>query len=192
MKHSIKKITFPTYLTLIRLIFAPILVPFLIVQYASHHDFLINFLIAFLFLLFGLTDYLDGFFARKYSQESKLGASLDHIADKFLTFSALIALLAVHKISYVYVLLLVGREIYMMGLREISLENGYHVKVGNSGKIKTVLHIILISWIIMNPMHGIQNNFWNRIEILLLFCSLLLSLGSAFQYSILVCRHFKK
>ena len=181
MKNS-KKITFPTYLTLIRLICAPIMVPFLIVRYVHQNDFVINLGIAALFLLFGITDYLDGFFARKYAQESKLGATLDHLADKFLTFSALIGLLAVHKISYIWVLLLVGRELFVMGLREIALEHAMSIRVSSSGKLKTVVHIILIAWMIANPMQAAQSGCWNFIETGLLIGSVILSWNSAYKY----------
>jgi CDP-diacylglycerol--glycerol-3-phosphate 3-phosphatidyltransferase len=182
MKIS-KKITFPTYLTLARLICAPILVPFLIVRYVPQNDFIINLCVAAIFLLFGLTDYLDGFFARKFAQESKLGATLDHLADKFLTFSALIGLLAIHKISYIWVLLLVGRELFMMGLREIALEHGMSIKVSSSGKLKTVVHIALIAWIIANSVQVAENQcYWNAVEINLLVGSVILAWSSAYNY----------
>lgn len=191
MKIS-KKITLPTYLTLARLIGAPILVPFLIVRYVPQNDFITNLLIAILFLLFGFTDYLDGFFARKYAQESRLGATLDHLADKFLTFSALIGLLAVHKISYVLVLLLVGRELFVMGLREIALENAMSIKVSSFGKFKTVVHIALLALIIANPMQAGQSYFWNGTQVVLLIASLILSWFSAFNYFILFYAQLKK
>lgn len=181
MKHS-KKITFPTYLTLFRLIGAPSLVPFLIVHYAPSNNFLINLSIAALFLLFGLTDFLDGFFARKYAQESQLGATLDHLADKFLTFSAFIALLAVGKISYVWVVLLVGREFFVMGLREIALEHAMSIRVSSFGKLKTATHIALIAWMIVNPCSGVPSLFWNGIELILLAASLIISWASALNY----------
>jgi len=180
---NLKKLTFSTYLTLLRLVVAPIIIPFLIVYYLSQNDFFINVLIAILFLLFGLTDFFDGFFARKYGQETKIGATLDHLADKFLIFSASIALLVVHKIWYGWVLVLVGRELYMMGLREIALEHNFRVQVCRSAKLKTCVHIILIAWIIINPMQQQINYFWNGIEALLLTASLLLSISSAVGYS---------
>ena len=191
MKHS-KKITFPTYLTLIRLIGAPSLVPFFIVHYASRNDFMINVSIACLFLLFGFTDFLDGFFARKYCQQSQLGATLDHLADKFLTFSAFVALLAIGKISYVWVLLLVGREFFVMGLREIALENEMSIKVSSFGKLKTAMHIALIAWMIINPMQGQISLFWNGMEFILLAGSVIISWASALNYFIMFYAQLKK
>lgn len=191
MKKS-KKITFPTFLTLIRLIGAPISVPFFIVHYTSQNNFIINVLIASLFLFFGFTDFLDGYFARKYAQTSELGATLDHLADKFLTFSAFIALLTIHKISYVWVLLLIGRELFVMGLREIALEHAMSIHVSSLGKLKTCMHIALIAWIIMNPAHQQFNLFWNGIESILLLGSLFLSLYSAFNYFVIFYAQLKK
>lgn len=181
MKHA-KKITFPTYITLIRLLGAPFLVPFFIVHYVSLNNFVINLLVAMFFLFFGFTDFLDGFFARKYAQESKLGATLDHIADKFLTFSACVALVAIHKMGYFWAILLIGREFLMMGLREVALEYEMPIKVSSFGKLKTVVHIALITWMIANPAQMIQNHFWNGIETILLIASLIISWGSAFNY----------
>ncbi|MDP3788184.1 MAG: CDP-diacylglycerol--glycerol-3-phosphate 3-phosphatidyltransferase [Candidatus Chromulinivorax sp.] len=181
MKNS-KKITLPTYLTLFRLLGAPSLVPFFIVHYGSCNNFVINLSIATLFLFFGLTDFLDGFFARKYAQESQLGATLDHLADKFLTFSAFVALLAIGKISYLWVVLLIGREFFVMGLREIALEHAMSIRVSLFGKLKTVVHIALIAWIIVNPAQGQVNLLWNGIELVLLAASLIISWASALQY----------
>ena len=182
MKH-IKKITVPTYITLFRLVGSPIIVPFLILHYGIYNDFFMNVLIACIFLFFGFTDFLDGFFARKYAQETQLGATLDHLADKFLTFSALLALLAINKISCFWTLLLIGREFLVMGLREVALEHAMSVKVSSFGKVKTFVHIALITWIILNPVGQVYNLFWNGIEAVLLVVSVLISWGSAYNYS---------
>ena len=181
---NFSKITFSTYLTLSRLIFAPLLVPFFIVKYLPQNNLCTNVLIASLFLLFGLTDFLDGFFARRYNQVTRLGAALDHLADKFLMFSSLIGLLAIHKISYIFVILLIGREFFMMGLREIALEQNIKIHVSSWGKLKTCIHIFLISWMILNPMQNDQFDlFWHGIENILLLVSLFLSYWSAIDYA---------
>ncbi len=181
-----KQITFPTWLTLLRLILAPIMVPVCMVQYLPKNDINLNLAVVILFLLFGLTDFFDGFLARKLGQESKIGATLDHFADKILTFSAFIALLAVGKISYIFVLLLVGREIFMMGLREIALEHGISIQVSAFGKLKTCVQIAAIAWIIVNPVQSDAYNLINWIELLLLIVSVGLAWFSAVQY----CRQF--
>jgi CDP-diacylglycerol--glycerol-3-phosphate 3-phosphatidyltransferase len=186
------KITFSTYLTLLRLIGAPIIIPFCIVNFVPQNNCSINLLIAALFLFFGLTDFLDGFFARKYGQETKLGAALDHIADKFLIFSALVALLAAGKISYVLVIVLIGREFFMMSLREIALENHVKIKVSPWGKLKTVIHIMFITWLIMSPMQSADSDIFNTIQVVLLAASVIISWGSAFDYVGKLYSQFKK
>ena len=183
MKNS-KKVTLSTYITLVRLVGAPLAMPFLIVNYGIQNNFIINMMIAMLFLLFGFTDFLDGFFARRYNQVTKIGASLDHLADKFLIFSALIGLVALGKISYLWVILLIGREFFIMGLREIALEHNMRIAVSSWGKLKTVVHIALISWIILNPAQITASLFWNGTQDILLVASLVLSLVSAWDYSV--------
>lgn len=191
MKHT-KKITFATYITLCRLILAPILVPFFIVHNLPSPHFLVTIGLSLMFIFFGFTDFLDGFFARKYGQETKLGATLDHLADKFLTFSAWIALVAIHRLSYVAAIVLIGREFFMMGLREVALENDMRLKVSSFGKLKTALHIALIVWLIFN---SVQDNRWcyafNMIEMILLTMSIIISWASALQYFFIFMNNLK-
>lgn len=191
MQNS-KKITCSTYLTLLRLIGAPVVIPYCIVQYSPYDNFTTNFAIAILFLFFGLTDFLDGFVARKYGQVTQIGAALDHIADKFLVFSALIALLTVDKISYGWVIALIGREFFMMSLREIALEHQMKIKVSSWGKLKTVLHMMLITWLIINQCYQMQDSTSQSIQILLLAASVIISWGSALDYVRLLYSLFKK
>lgn len=186
-----KKITFPTYLTLLRLVAGPFFVPYLIVHYTSCNDFIINIFIAALFLLLCFTDYLDGFIARRYKLETKLGATLDHLADKFLTCSAFIALVAVHKLSYLCAIIFIGREFFMMGLREVALESNMKVKVSSWGKIKTALHCILITWMILNPIAYDVSSWCSQIEFVLLAGSLLVSIGSAAHYFVIFYSQLK-
>lgn len=177
-------ITFSTYITLFRLCGSPIVVPFFIVHYLPYNVFLINLLIAALFLFFGFTDFLDGFFARKYNQKTVIGATLDHVADKFLTFSACIALTAMGKMSYGIAIALIGREFFVMGLRECALEHNFSIHVSSLSKLKTLVHIICIAWIIMNPDHATHASVLNAIEFFLLLFSLIISWASACDYFI--------
>ncbi|MBX9838968.1 MAG: CDP-alcohol phosphatidyltransferase family protein, partial [Silvanigrellaceae bacterium] len=77
-------ISLPLFLTIFRLTLSPIIIPYLIVNTSCNQHFYSNAIVALIFLLFGLTDFLDGFLARKYQQVTKLGGALDHLADKFL------------------------------------------------------------------------------------------------------------
>ena len=186
------KLTFPTYLTLFRLCFSPIILPFLIVNFVPANDLFINISIAGVLFLFGLTDFFDGYLARRYVTVSRLGKILDPLADKFLMYSTLVALLAVGKIYYLWVLLLIGREIFIMGLRQVSLEYNISVVVSSWGKLKTTVHFIYLFLVIINPVQGQGYGlWWNSLELLLLVMSLLISLGSAIDYYIVFYRQIK-
>lgn len=176
---------FPTLLTLIRLVVAPCLLPFLLVTFSPFNLLWLNLLLAFIFILFGLTDFFDGYLARKFKQETLVGSLLDPLADKFLIYSVLIALLASHKIYFFWVLLLIGREIFVMGLRQIAVEHQFSLQVSFSAKIKTFLQIIYIAIVIANPYQALGlagAPYYNGSELFFLSVTLLFSIVSAWQY----------
>lgn len=180
--------TIPTILTLIRLIASPLILPLLFVYLLPLHVLWINCILASIFALLSLTDFFDGYLARKLQQETVLGKVLDPLADKFLTYSALIALLAAGKIYFYWVVLLIGREFFVMGLRHVALEHQFNVPVSIWGKIKTSVQMITLIFIILNPYQpqGIHALGWNSVEIILLALTIVLSLYSAWLYY----RHF--
>ena len=171
-------------LTLFGLIVSPLVLPLLLVHLLPYNSLLINSCLAVLFVLLGLTDFFDGYFARKYNQESTLGRVLDPLADKFLTYSALIALLAAGKIYFYWVIILIGRELFVMGLRHIALEHEFSIFVSKLSKLKTATLMACITMIIINPFQsmGVHALYWNGIEMGLLLITLLLSILSAEQY----------
>jgi CDP-diacylglycerol---glycerol-3-phosphate 3-phosphatidyltransferase len=178
------QLSLPMFLTYIRLIGAPLILPFLLVYLSPYHILWINCSLAILFFLFGLTDFFDGYLARKYNQITTMGALLDHVADKFLLYSTLIGLVAAHKICFIWPIIWIGREFFIMTLRQIALENNISVKVSSYGKLKTVSQIACLTFVILNPYQGydIAAFYWNSIELLLLIISTVLSVGSAYNY----------
>lgn len=175
----------PTWLTLIRLGLSPLLLPVLFVWFLPQHDLITNISLAFLFLLFGLTDFFDGYLARRYCQETLLGKILDPIADKFLIYSALIALLAIDKVYYYWVIIIIGREFFVMGLRLLALEYQARVSVSSLGKLKTMIQMLFITVVIVNPYQewGYAGApYWNGLEALLLIATIITSLYSAWDY----------
>ncbi len=141
-------------------------------------------MLALLFLTFSFTDFLDGYLARKYQMTSQLGGALDHIADKFLTYSTFIGLLAVHKIYFFWVIIFIGRDIFVMGLRQIALENNFSIKVDYIGKVKTALQMILITWLIARPITyaGAHASTFYYGQIVLLAITILTTLASCYHY----------
>lgn len=175
---------FPTILTLIRLILSPVLMPLLIAVYLPANNLAINGAVALVFIFFALTDFFDGYLARSHRKTTQLGRLLDPAADKFLVFSTLVALVSIHKIFFYWAIILIGREIFIMSLREISLEYGFSVRVAFLGKLKMAIHMVFISFVILNPAQafGRQAPAWNGIELFLLINALFFSILSAFYY----------
>lgn len=191
MQHNI---TVPNLLTIVRLVFSPLLLPFLIVYLLPFNSLLLNTIVAVLFALLSLTDFFDGFLARAFKQETPLGQALDPIADKFLLYATLVSLLAAGKIYFPWVIVLIGREFFMMGLRQVALEHQFAVKVNVWGKFKTMLQMITLFCIIINPyqplgFHG-SGLQWNGAEFLLLALTTGISLFSAYRYYRVFMTHY--
>ena len=191
------QVNFPTTLTLIRLVVSPLVLPILLVYFLPLNVGSVNCILGFLFIAFSLTDFFDGYLARKLDQETHLGKVLDPIADKFLIYSTLIALLAVHKIYFYWVVILIGREIFLMGVRQIALEHNFSVSVSFLGKFKTALQMSYLTCAIINPYHAEGYSLsgvglWNVIEDVLLGGTLFLSVFSAQQYFKVFLVQFKE
>ena len=169
------------FLTLLRLLFSPLVLPILLVYLLPYNLLWINFTLGFIFILLGMTDFFDGYLARKYNQETVLGRVLDPLADKFLTYCALIGLLAVNKIYFYWVVILIGRELLVMGMRHVAVEHGFSIPVSSMSKIKTAFQILTITIIIINPYQqlGMKAFYWNGLESAVLMVTILLSLMTA-------------
>ena len=180
-----KEINVPLWLTISRLVLSPLLLPLLMVYLLPLNYLWVNCLLAGLFFLFGLTDFFDGYLARKYQQETSLGKILDPIADKSLVYSALIALVAINKLYFYWAILLIGREFFVMGLRMVALENSISINVSLLSKIKTIAQMAMIMVIIINPYWQLGFSGapkWNAVEGILIGATILLSLYTASEY----------
>ena len=190
-----KLFNIPNLLTLARLILSPLALPILLVYLLPLNMWWVNVSLASLFVLFSLTDFFDGFLARRFHQETILGKVLDPLADKFLTYSTLIALLAAGKIFFYWVVLIIGREFFVMGLRQVALEHTFSIQVSYIGKLKTVFQMLCLTIIILNPYQALRITGaigWNGIEQLSLFLTLIVSLFSAKQYYHSFIERFKQ
>jgi CDP-diacylglycerol--glycerol-3-phosphate 3-phosphatidyltransferase len=188
------KLSLPMLLTFIRLIGSPIILPFFLVYLLPYNIFWLNCFLAILFSLFGLTDFFDGYLARKYHQVTQHGATLDHVADKFLLYSTLIALITTHKLYFFWAIVWIGREFFVMALRYTALENNVSITVSTWGKLKTTTQILCLAFIILNPHHTyyISAFSWNVTELLLLIIATTLSIGSACNYFYFFMKQFSK
>jgi CDP-diacylglycerol--glycerol-3-phosphate 3-phosphatidyltransferase len=146
----------PNLLTLLRIFFVPLLVAALVQDrmYFSlggtrvSHD-----LVALgIFLVASATDLLDGYLARRWKQVTTVGTLLDPIADKLLISAALIALVQVQVVPAWIVVLIVGREFAVTGLRSIAASAGYTIRASELGKTKMVAQVVAISLFLLG-MH---------------------------------------
>ena len=140
-----------------------------------------------LFLIASLTDWLDGWFARRRGQVTTLGVLLDPIADKLLVCSALIALAFNRDAQAWIVILLVGRELAVSGLRSVAAAFGVIIPASRMGKYKTGAQVVAITMLILT--HSLEK--WGRYEFLAkwaLWVVVILSVGSAVQYFVAFLR----
>lgn len=146
---------------------------------------------ALIFALAGLTDVLDGYFARRLNQTSKFGAFLDPVADKLMVAVALVMIVDKHGDSLVLVvpaMVIIGREIAISGLREWMAELGRrsHVAVSYVGKVKTSLQIVALLLLLYHypvlgvPIHGLGVVLLNVAAALTLW-SMIVYLRAAFK-----------
>jgi len=159
----------PNFLTIIRILLTPILVVFLI------NDLEIAFIIG--LIIAGATDFFDGFVARKFNRETRLGAELDSAADKFFIISLFITIAVIYRINLVILALIFFREFIVITGKILiyAKKNKAEIKelisVTYLSKITTAVHIITMFAIIFN----IYPWFF-------IFASAVLSLTSGIQY----------
>src|SRR5437879_5091666 len=102
-----------------------------------------------LFALSAVTDYLDGYLARRYNLVSPLGVFLDLTADKVFVVSILIAMIEVHLVSSWIVFIIVTREFMVSGLRSVAAARGKVIPAGKWGKQKTFITLIAIGGVLL-------------------------------------------
>jgi CDP-diacylglycerol--glycerol-3-phosphate 3-phosphatidyltransferase len=103
-----------------------------------------------LFVGAGVTDALDGFLARAFKQKTTLGAYLDPIADKLLTSSAFISLVELQLAPAWMVVVIVGREFAVTGLRSVAAAHGWVIAASPWGKFKTGTQVVAITLMILS------------------------------------------
>ncbi|MDO8176631.1 MAG: CDP-diacylglycerol--glycerol-3-phosphate 3-phosphatidyltransferase [Undibacterium sp.] len=137
------------------------------------------------FIIAAITDWFDGFLARRWSQTSAFGAFLDPVADKLMVAGALLVLVEFRQVDYIAIIafIIIGREITISALREWMAQIGASksVAVSSLGKIKTAAQMIAIPMLLFDKIlfDCIDTHFWGQI---LLCIAALLTLWSMFYY----------
>jgi CDP-diacylglycerol--glycerol-3-phosphate 3-phosphatidyltransferase len=141
------------------------------------------------FTVAAITDLLDGYLARKLGVVSVLGKFLDPLADKLIVMAALVWMVPMGRMPAWAVVLLLGRELSVTGLRSVAASEGVVISAGNEGKTKTALQMIgIIALLLGYPYHlsyaGIDLGVVDLVHVgrMLVYLSLLFSFASAAQY----------
>ncbi|GAB7026013.1 CDP-diacylglycerol--glycerol-3-phosphate 3-phosphatidyltransferase [Geotalea toluenoxydans] len=135
----------PNILTLLRIAAIPLLVILLLSPSREA-----GFWAAALFAIASITDWLDGYLARRMGIETVFGKFLDPIADKLIVMAALIMLLPYNRVPAWMVLVILGREIIITGLRGVASTEGLVIPASNLGKFKTIFQIVAILGLLLH------------------------------------------
>tara|TARA_X000000368_G_scaffold59137_1_gene41798 strand:- start:225 stop:800 length:576 start_codon:yes stop_codon:yes gene_type:complete len=140
----------PNNLTLLRIALIPCLI---LVFYLSDNTLSIyqkNLLATFIFLFAAITDWLDGYLARKLNQTSNFGAFIDPVADKLIVIAALILLVKLGRLDSIIAFIIIAREFTISSLREwmATLGNSGSIAVAFIGKVKTTMQMIAILFLL--------------------------------------------
>lgn len=174
----------PNYLTLARIVLVPLLVVILLNPFAENWFGISSYALAIgIFLAATLTDILDGHLARRRNQVSNLGKLLDPIADKLLVSAALIVLVEKHLAPAWAVVVILGREFIVTGLRSVAAADGIVMQAQTSGKIKMWAQCVAIVALLVAGANGnppvsnfgwsIPAVFWEVAEVQTAFANLL-------------------
>ena len=144
-------LTIPTMLTWTRIVAIPLIVG---VFYLGLTSGVQNLVATVMFIVFALTDWLDGYLARRLNQTSSFGAFLDPVADKFLVCASLLVLVHLGRTDVFVALIIIGREIAISALREWMAHIGASksVAVHMLGKIKTTVQMIAIPFLLFDGL----------------------------------------
>jgi CDP-diacylglycerol--glycerol-3-phosphate 3-phosphatidyltransferase len=172
----------PNSLTILRIFFAPLLVVVLLTGEPNVEVFGIPMYSeiwgVLILLAAASTDWADGYFARKHGQVTTLGILLDPIADKLLISAAFISLVSQGHVPAWMVVIIIGREFTVLGLRNIASAEGFTIAASALGKTKMVLQVIAVSAVILASKH----TFLKPVAVVLLWLVVLSAIASAVEY----------
>ena len=172
-------VNLPNSLTLLRIFLVPFLVVVLLTKFYGR-----EYVGLAIFLLAAITDFLDGFFARRYNRMTRLGALLDPIADKLLMSAAFISLVELGLARAWMVVIIIGREFAVSGLRSIAAQQGVTIAASPLGKGKMISQVIAIALLIL----GYQLGEFLFIGTVALWIVMIFALASGVDYFIKFAR----
>jgi CDP-diacylglycerol--glycerol-3-phosphate 3-phosphatidyltransferase len=173
-------LTLPTLLTWARILAIPLIVGVFYLDFSMPSR---NMVATVLFVMVALTDWLDGYLARKLNQTSAFGAFLDPVADKILVCAALLVLLELGRVNALVALVIIGREIAISALREWMAQIGASrsVAVHMVGKLKTTVQMVAIPFLLFDGalFGAIDTRLWGTV---LIYAAVVLTIWSMVYY----------
>lgn len=166
----------PNKLTILRVIMIPVLIVFMIWKSFPYSDIIA----ATVFIIACITDFFDGYIARKCNLVTTFGKFMDPLADKLLVCSAMICFVADPDcpIPVWVVIVIIGREFIISGFRLVAAEKGIVIAASYWAKVKTTVQMIMSIVLIFN----FQNPVFEVIEQVLIYAALVLTVISLFDY----------
>lgn len=178
----------PNRITLLRTILIPVFIFFLLYDMGDSTITILNgrpmkiniFIAAVIFIFASVTDFIDGYLARKYNLITNMGKFLDPLADKLLVGSAFIVMVELGMMHSWMVVIVIAREFAVTGLRLLAVEKGEVIPAGILGKLKTISQLVAIILILLgNPVF----NMWHfELDYILLWISVILTILSGIEY----------
>ena len=164
----------PNKLTVARMIIVPFLVIFLLTGWGGDANRYISLA---LFVVASVTDWFDGYLARKNNLVTNFGKFMDPLADKLLVCSAMICMIELNRLPAWFVIIIIGREFIISGFRLIAAENGIVIAANYWGKFKTASQMIMIILLILH-----FDGIFVTLEQIFIWLSLALTIISLITY----------
>jgi len=175
MRNRREILNLPNTITLARIS----VVPFLFFLLMSPGPFW-SLVLAALFVLASITDFLDGFIARKYNLITTMGKFLDPLADKLIVNTAMILMIPIGRIDAWIVVMIIMRDLIVDGIRSIASAEGIYIQASVLGKQKTLAQIIAVTALMIHyPFFGLDAHFVGTV---ILYVALLLTIYSGLDY----------
>lgn len=185
MSQDVKLMNLPNILTLGRIAAAPVVM--VLLMFESKET---CFWAALVFSLAAITDWLDGYLARKWQIVTVLGKFLDPLADKLVVMAALIMLIPLDRVPAWAVFVILAREMVVTGLRSIASSEGIVIAASDLGKYKTIFQMVAIVGLLLHYRYywffGVELGFlypsFHNAGIFFFYVSLILTLWSGIDY----------
>jgi CDP-diacylglycerol--glycerol-3-phosphate 3-phosphatidyltransferase len=175
----------PNTITLLRIC----VVPFLFILLLSPGEFW-SLILAILFVIASITDFFDGYVARKYQMITTMGKFLDPIADKIMVNTAMILMIPIGRIPAWIVAITIIRDLIVDVIRSIASSEGIYIQASTLGKQKTLAQIIAVTALIIHySIFGINAH---AVGMVILYIALVLTIFSGFDYFLKLYRNIEK